>query len=564
MLYSNNNGEMLRKEEMPVGNGGIEWRRSSKNNSIDHPGIHNTSIRQATTTGFVQVSVEARDKILQNQKDAALRRRKQQLQSGFIKSIDTTSTSIRLDNDPHVVPSVRTIFSTTPKEIRMGEQDNNAVVKGVNPNEMISQSAGTFIKSPNQAAMITSQRTNQIDQDETMYGKNTDMNIRSRSLHMGQKQVSQNTSERNDSSSKYTNFSFDSGRDDVRIKEKRLTKSPSTLSMMNNDNTDHSEEKDNYDGRREEESYMKMTSEIAQESSMIEEMSEDDEDEESKQTCETKTDANNFWKSIDWNNQEEVKRIVMAPCPKNLGTVRCYMRRHKGKSKLFPEYRAYLEEGDIFLMTSKKRAKKQSSNYLISIGRNDYNKHSSNIVGKLRANFLGTEFQIYDGGKNPKSIDPFFDEKINQDPRSELGAIIYTSNILGNRGPRKMQVCINRIANGENNVKQWQPVHKDEEMLQSFKNKTETAIRHLLMYENRQPKWNEDLGSYVLNFNKRVNLASVKNFQLIDPYGNEDRVVLQFGRTSKDQFIMDVQWPMSLFQAFAICLSSCDSKIACD
>ena len=69
--------------------------------------------------------------------------------------------------------------------------------------------------------------------------------------------------------------------------------------------------------------------------------------------------------------------------------------------------------------------------------------------------------------------------------------------------------------------------------------------------------------AYVLNFNGRVTMASVKNFQLVDP-DEQNTVVLQFGRVGKDDFTMDLQWPMSPFQAFAITLSSFDSKIACD
>lgn len=38
----------------------------------------------------------------------------------------------------------------------------------------------------------------------------------------------------------------------------------------------------------------------------------------------------------------------------------------------------------------------------------------------------------------------------------------------------------------------------------------------------------------------------------------------RFGRVGKDEFTMDFQWPMTPFQAFAITLSSFDSKIACD
>ena len=67
----------------------------------------------------------------------------------------------------------------------------------------------------------------------------------------------------------------------------------------------------------------------------------------------------------------------------------------------------------------------------------------------------------------------------------------------------------------------------------------------------------------MLNFNGRVTMASVKNFQLVDP-DEQNAVVLQFGRVAKDEFTMDLQWPLSPLQAFGITLSSFDSKIACD
>lgn len=270
------------------------------------------------------------------------------------------------------------------------------------------------------------------------------------------------------------------------------------------------------------------------------------------------------FENVNWENTVEVKQILMEPVPKEYGIVKCYVKRYRGKSRLSPEYRVYLDGSNQFLMTSKKRAKKTSSNYLISIGRNDYSKSSLNIIGKLRANFLGTEFQIYDAGKNPKHLDSFFDEKNYDEPRCELGAILYSSNILGNRGPRKMQVCINRVSEHGECVKRWQPAVKDEEMIECFKAKNETARKHLLIYENRQPKWNEDIGSYVLNFDKRVSLASVKNFQLIDPSSSNGKVLMQFGKKGQDEFIMDVQYPLSLFQAFAVSLSSCDSKLGVD
>lgn len=45
---------------------------------------------------------------------------------------------------------------------------------------------------------------------------------------------------------------------------------------------------------------------------------------------------------------------------------------------------------------------------------------------------------------------------------------------------------------------------------------------------------------------------------------SNDLVSLQFGRVSNTHFSCDVSWPLSLLQAFAIALSSFDSKLACE
>merc|ERR1711870_95645 len=82
-------------------------------------------------------------------------------------------------------------------------------------------------------------------------------------------------------------------------------------------------------------------------------------------------------------------------------------------------------------------------------------------------------------------------------------------------------------------------------------------------FQNRQPKWNDQIGAYVLNFNKRVTEASVKNFQLISSTDPET-VSLQFGRVGKEVFNLDFRYPISPFQAFAMCLSSFDYKLGCE
>jgi hypothetical protein len=104
-----------------------------------------------------------------------------------------------------------------------------------------------------------------------------------------------------------------------------------------------------------------------------------------------------------------------------------------------------------------------------------------------------------------------------------------------------------------------------------------------LVLRNKAPRWHEQLQCWCLNFRGRVTIASVKNFQLIATPSqapapaaagaptpsqpaprDQDKIILQFGKVAKDMFTMDYRYPLSAFQAFAICLSSFDTKLACE
>jgi tubby-related protein 1 len=273
-------------------------------------------------------------------------------------------------------------------------------------------------------------------------------------------------------------------------------------------------------------------------------------------------------------------RFLTSPLPKACGVVQCYIRRNKaGTNKLFPIYSLYLKEGDVFLMASKKRPKNKTSNYLISSDSTNLNRSSSSssaagpggnsYLGKLRSNFVGTEFQVFDDGLNPKDSEEDGAAgaagSANTAVRCELGAVMYAANVLGSRGPRKMQVALPGL-DESNRIIKWRDgsgpsnASAGEDMLSRIKDRN---LRDLIYLINKPPRWNEQVGAYVLNFNGRVTMASVKNFQLVDPE-EQNSVVLQFGRVGKDEFTMDMQYPISPFQAFAVTLSSFDSKIACD
>lgn len=82
-------------------------------------------------------------------------------------------------------------------------------------------------------------------------------------------------------------------------------------------------------------------------------------------------------------------------------------------------------------------------------------------MGKLRSNFVGTEFQFFNDGCSPNGQESgertagacrpsqhllhdliFACLMCPDHVRTELGSVMYAPNVLGSRGPRKMQVVI--------------------------------------------------------------------------------------------------------------------------
>ncbi|KFO96781.1 Tubby protein, partial [Calypte anna] len=133
------------------------------------------------------------------------------------------------------------------------------------------------------------------------------------------------------------------------------------------------------------------------------------------------------------------------------------------------------------------------------------------------------------------------------------------TNVLGFKGPRKMSVIIPGM-NMDHERVSIRPRNEHETLLARWQNKNTESVIEL---HNKTPVWNDDTQSYVLNFHGRVTQASVKNFQIIHD-NDPDYIVMQFGRVAEDVFTMDYSYPMCALQAFAIALSSFDSKLACE
>ncbi|TNN68799.1 Tubby [Liparis tanakae] len=286
------------------------------------------------------------------------------------------------------------------------------------------------------------------------------------------------------------------------------------------------------------------------------------------------------------------EEFVLRPAPRGV-TVKCRITRDKkGMDRgLYPTYFMHMEREDgkrVFLLAGRKRKKSKTSNYLISVDATDLSREGESFIGKLRSNLMGTKFTVYDSGTNPYKNPGTLLEESNT--RQELAAVCYETNVLGFKGPRKMTVIIPGMSMNfervparpqsvslalplllwkKNNKKgrrergetwAWLVFQEQESLLSRWQSH---ALDNLIELHNKAPVWNDDTQSYVLNFHGRVTQASVKNFQIVHD-NDPDYIVMQFGRVAEDIFTLDYNYPMCALQAFAIGLSSFDSKLACE
>ncbi|CAN1163600.1 Tubby-like F-box protein 5 [Linum perenne] len=219
----------------------------------------------------------------------------------------------------------------------------------------------------------------------------------------------------------------------------------------------------------------------------------------------------------------------------------------------------------------------------------------------MRSNFLGTKFTILDS--QPLNPEMQSCRKVNSVQVSScapvrgfsIANVVYELNVLRTRGPRRMRctmhsIPISSVQEGGtaptpteltsfcNDKLPPSPSSKGKKPVSDLSSSNlseppvDTVCRDPLVLKNKAPRWHEQLQCWCLNFKGRVTVASVKNFQLVasaEPSQNvspeeQEKVILQFGKIGKDIFTMDYRYPISAFQAFAICLSSFDTKPACE
>jgi len=162
-------------------------------------------------------------------------------------------------------------------------------------------------------------------------------------------------------------------------------------------------------------------------------------------------------------------------------------------------------------------------------------------VASLSANMLGTVWTLKAGKK-------------------ELLCVQYSLNRAWMKGPRKMKLLCPAVDMDGKPIIQHRPRGKKGSLSNLIT--APNVPFGFDTFNNRAPQWDENLASYCLNFGGRVRLASVKNFQIMFDHKDwESETLVQFGRIGKNHFNLDVQFPFSPLQAFAVSVSSYYEKL---
>ena len=141
---------------------------------------------------------------------------------------------------------------------------------------------------------------------------------------------------------------------------------------------------------------------------------------------------------------KDMKKFITTPPPEGRIIQVSIIRDRSGiKNRFYPKYLIVFSENiNHYIMSAKKKSRNKSTNIVLSLDKNDFNWKSENCIGKLKSNFVGTEFHIYDAGENPK-----VKSRYTEPLRKELGYIEYEKNIFGMKGPRKLRVTTPKYTN---------------------------------------------------------------------------------------------------------------------
>jgi len=246
--------------------------------------------------------------------------------------------------------------------------------------------------------------------------------------------------------------------------------------------------------------------------------------------------------------------FLLSPTKKNIKWRRFYVDRVRdgGITRMARKYALFLED-TTFLALCEKKSSMGSANYVICMSAKNISKQSEFYLGNIRSNFIGSNFIAYDDGADPK--------KSRGICREELCDISFLSGIHAPKDGRKKRIrMVTPKLDGST-----RPLSHSDSLSSLYKSSSSQDIRGesklVTAFENNHGIWDARERCFLIDWeNERIPQPSRRNCQFFsaeDPSCN----VLQFGKLNPKRFFLDVAYPLSPYQGFALAVSQLDYKI---
>ena len=188
-----------------------------------------------------------------------------------------------------------------------------------------------------------------------------------------------------------------------------------------------------------------------------------------------------------------------------------------------------------FILCAKEEFSVFHKNFLIYMSR-DFSETS--IIAKLHSYNNKNEFILYDTGTSPSKL-----KNINDLNKNNLRRYLLQIKFLNNKKFDHFIVYLPKDDYFGNKNFNIDINHKDK--------LNEGEFNKIDVYENDLPKFDFNLHTFVNSFSNRVKEKSKFNFKIV----NEGKKSIECGKVNDLNYILDISYPFSPLEAFAIALS---------
>lgn len=287
---------------------------------------------------------------------------------------------------------------------------------------------------------------------------------------------------------------------------------------------------------------------------------------------ETKSDDESLSSSGSFTSNDLLRESSLATQPvsiENKGLEKCLLRRARStfSEKMYPTYELYDNAGKLMIVAQKMRNSKmaQYSNYhFFDMTRGTtsgaHSKKSGNYLGKLRCKDSSRcDYVLLNHHEDPTEVAAVSFDKVSifeaftdVTPRS-MRIVLPDPATQPHLQPAAPVAGLRRESSSKKHRsgKSGGTGGSLLDLLNLFSSSESPLFpRNMSILKNKQPSLKN--GKYFLNFNGRVRLGSLKNFQLQN--GENEKVICQFGKVEENDFHLDFAHPLTPMQAFAIAL----------